>query len=246
MDTPEQTQQKISEIRALRKQAKRWGYVGMAGVVLIALGAVGTIVGSVNSLVQSGPKQDEFLAQLRKGMDEQVVPQTKAIASRTISKLRKDITVEIDKAGGRAPELIDALNLQIATLRKNIPERGGKVLAETVGMELKKRDSRIRTQFPELTETQISSLAENLVSVSHESMDRIAIDTFGSHMDHLAKITLAMDHIAASEPVSNDDEADKFEVSLLVLDLVRDELAAAQVTHADTKAPVAATTGTKK
>lgn len=222
--TPEEVQKQIQELTELRASARRWQIGTTLLIVVILCLGVGSIIKSVYNLTQSGPVQDEFMTQLKTGLNKQVVPELKLITERTLKDVKKDVEKELAKVNKRSPELIQALNKEVGILQAHLPQRGEKILEATLGKELKSREAKIKTMFPNVKEEQVATLVNNLVHESHASMESLSTTLFGPHIKALSGITANIDVIKKTEKLNPDDDIATWETALGVLDILRDDL----------------------
>jgi vacuolar-type H+-ATPase subunit H len=222
--SPQEIQSQISELNALRGQAKTWRIGMILGLLVIVIGCVLLIINAVLGLAKPGPAQDAFMSELKTGMDSQVLTPVKQIAQKTMSDLRKDLEVELKKAGDRAPEIMEALNNELAELQQNIPDRGQRVLQATFGREFELRQKKIEKMFPGVNEEKIAEMVENIISESEASMEHLSHVLFGQHTRSLNGIVDHIDTIKKTEQVDPQEQMATWETALLVFDVLREEL----------------------
>ena len=222
--TPEEVQKQIQELSELRASAKRWQIGTTLLIVVILCLGVGSMLKSVYDLTQSGPVQDQFMTELKSGLNKQVVPEIKTITERTLNDVKRDVEKELAKVNKRAPEVMQAFNKEVQTLQAHLPQRGEKILEATLGKELKSREAKIKTMFPNVKEEQVATLVNNLVNESHASMENLSATLFGPHIKALAGITANLDTIKRTEKLSPDEDIATWETALGVLDILRDDL----------------------
>lgn len=222
--TPEEVERQIQELTELRKRARNWQFGIIITVTAIFIFGIGFIISSVVSLAKTGPKQKEFIAELQAGLKRQVVPELKLIAQRSMNDVKHDVEIELKKVNSRSPELIKALNKEVVVLQKKLPERGEKVLEATLGKELKSREGKIHTMFPDATEEQVSTMVVQLMNESHASMDHLSHTLFRPHIESLSSITHNIDVIKKTEKLDPKTDVATWETALLVVDVLRDDI----------------------
>jgi hypothetical protein len=237
--TPEEVKKQIQELTELRASARRWQIGTTLLIVVILCLGVGSIIKSVYDLTQSGPVQDQFVSELKTGLNKQVVPELKLIAERTMKDVKRDVEKELVKVNKRSPELIQALNKEVGVLQAHLPQRGEKILEATLGKELKAREAKIKTMFPNVKEEQVATLVNNLVHESHASMESLSATLFGPHIKALSGITANIDTIKRTEKLNPDEDIATWETAIGVLDILRDDIKVE-----DSKTPVAIKTVT--
>jgi hypothetical protein len=224
--TTDEIQRQITELKQLRASARRWQIGTTLLIVVILCAGIGSILIAINGLAQPGPVQDQFMAELQGGLKKQVVPELDRIAKSTLNDIKRDVEKELKKVNERSPELMQAFNKELAKLQHGLPQRGEKVLEDTLGKELKAREVKIKAMFPTVKEEQVSTMVNNLVNESHSSMEHLSKTVFGRHLQSLTKITDDLDTIKKTERLNPQDDIANWETALGVLDLLREDMKA--------------------
>lgn len=220
----DEVKKQIAELEALRTQVQRWRMFTVGGVLLVLTVGVVGIISSAVSLTKEGPEQQQFVDEFTGGLKKEVVPTVERIAKQTMVQMKPRVEAELKKLNARAPELGTAFKKEVDKLAVNLPNRGQKVLDGTFGEMLKKREPYIRKMFPDATEAKVSSLANTLVELGHEHAHAISDRLFASHVKALGSITVHLDDIQRTEKVQTGDDVPTWEMGLLMVDLVRDDL----------------------
>lgn len=214
----------IDELEKIRAQSRLWRTLTVLALLAIVVIGVGSIVSAVRGLFSPGATQEEFAGALSSNLQRDVVPQVQSIAQQAIAEIRPQVESELSKLNDRVPELTEASMKQFELLQKNVPDQAEKVLEETLGAALIKKEPKIRAMFPEVTEAKIETAVHN---VSLEATERImhAHDSlFAAHMTALNNIIGNLDKIQRSERVNPKDEKADWEMGMAIFDLVHDEL----------------------
>ncbi len=222
--TPDEVQRQINELNQLRASARRWQVGTTLLVVVILCAGIGSILHAIMGLGQPGPVQDQFMAELQGGLKKQVVPELDRIAKSTLTDVRRDVEKELKKVNERSPEVMAAFNKELGKLQHSLPKRGEKVLEDTLGKELKAREGKIKTMFPNVKEEQVSTMVNNLVNESHASMEHLSKTVFGRHLQALTDITANLDVIKRTEKLNPNDDLASWETALGVLDIMREDM----------------------
>lgn len=220
----EEIQKQIAELAALRSQAKYWRLGVTLGILTLVLGGVAAIVNACYSLAKEGPKQELFISELTTGLKRDVVPSVERIAKQTVNELKPAIEKELKKLNDRTPELMEKFNKEAMLLQNNLPKRGEKVLNNTFGTMLKKREAKVREMFPDATEQKISALVVNLTDEAENQMHSLTERLFGSHLKAITAVFANLETIQTSEAVNTKDEVPTWEMAVLVFDILREEL----------------------
>lgn len=214
----------IQELESLRKQAQFWRLGSVAALLAITLGSLTVMRNSVNGLLQPGPSQDEFATQLSTRLQESVVPQVQALATQTLVQMRPEVEAEVGKLNERVPELSDAFLKEMEALQTNVPKTGQKVLEDTLGAMLLKKESDIKTMFPDATDDKIKALIQN---VNQEAATRILGSQeklFSKPMQSLNGIVGSLQTIHDSEKVPAQAQNADWEMVSAVVDLIHDDM----------------------
>ena len=219
----DEVKKQTEELESLRSQTNRWRIGTALAIILIAFVAVGTIIKGVFGLVQDGDSQKIFMGEVQAHLKTDVLPSLEAIAGQTVKEIKPRIEAELKKMNERSPELAGALHKELLALSGNLPIRGEKVLNATFGAMLKKREGDIRKTYPGVTEEQVSTLVDNLVTTGHEQITSITESLFAPHLKALNVITANIDIIKQSETIDPADEGPTWDTALLIFDILRDD-----------------------
>jgi hypothetical protein len=216
--------QQIRLLHRMRREAAFWRYGSLAVIALTVIYSIATLRNSAMALVQPGPGQTEFSEKLTTALQEDVFPNVQQIATRTLTEMRPEVMASFQKLNDRAPDVSQAALEQLNLLQQNLPTRSEKVLNETFSAEMKKRESKIKEMFPDVTEDKMQALVTNLTDAGQKRMPRIADQLIGKHISAVNGVVTDIRKIQDQEKVPAQSEAATWEMTLAVLDLVRDDL----------------------
>lgn len=224
--TTQDVRSEIQQLESLRKQAQFWRLGTVAALLLTTVGSLTLMRNSVNGLLRPGPTQDQFASNLSTRLQGSVVPQMQALASQTLVQMRPEVEAEVGKLNGRVPEISDAFLKEMDALQTNVPKTGQKILQETLGVMLTRKESEIKTQFPDADDAKIKSLIQN---VQGEAATRILGSQdkmFSKPMQSLNRIVGGLQTIHDSEPVPAQAKNADWELVSAVVDLMHQDMQA--------------------
>lgn len=223
MDSDEVKRQ-VQELERLRAEIRWWRLGSMLAILLITVVCVATIASAVNGLVREGPRQQVFVDKVSEGFQQNVMPQVQTIASQTLTEIRPQVEAEFGKLNERAPEIAQASIKEFEILQRNLPERGEKVMTDTFGAMLKEKEPKIREMFPEATEENVAALVTNLTEVGQERVVLVNDKLFSGHMNAMNRIVEDLTFIQHAEAGNTKGMEPSWEMAILLLDLVREDL----------------------
>ncbi|MES2460452.1 MAG: hypothetical protein V4671_07700 [Armatimonadota bacterium] len=239
--------QQIRQLRQMRREATWWRLGSLAVIALTVVYSIATLRSSALALVQPGPGQTEFTNKLTAGLQQDVFPNVQQIATQTLTEMRPEVMTAFEKLNERTPEVAQASLEQMELLQQNLPARSEKILDETFSAEMKKREGTIKEMFPDVTEEKMQTLVTNLTQAGQKRMPQIADRLIGKHVSAVHGIVGNITTIHDQEKVNAGSEAATWEMTLAVVDLVRDDLREMAPPEAKTGGakPVAAAASTK-
>lgn len=229
--TPEEVANQIKELETLRGQLRRWRLVVPLATIAIVCHGIFTIYRAGEDLFADGPPREEFVAAFADGLKREVQPSVERIAQQTYSETKRAVEKELARLNDRTPEMAGALKKEVELLISNIPRRGEKVLQDSFGTMLRKREADIRKMYPDVTEQKVASLVLGLTDVAHQRLDHITQQLFSPHLESLSHIMDDMARIQRTEAVSTGEDLASWDMALVVFDLIRDEFAELQATE---------------
>jgi hypothetical protein len=246
-NTPIQTQdvaQQIQQLKQMRRESALWRYGSLAVIALTVVYSIATLRNSAYALVEPGPGQTEFTTKLTEGLQKDVFPNVQQIATQTLTEMRPEVMTSFQKLNDRTPEVAQASLEQLTLLQQNLPSRSEKVLDETFSSELKKREGKIKEMFPDVTDEKMQTLVTNLSAAGQKRMPGIADQLIGKHVAAVNGIVNDIMTIHAGEKIPAGSEAANWEMTLAVVDLLRDDLREMAPAEAKTAASTASAKST--
>ncbi len=228
--------QKIQELQSTQSQVRFWRTLTVVAVILIVVTCVGLMSAAVNQLRTPTAAQDEFVRELMAGVNQDVVPQLQQIASAAAADLAPMVQDELNQLNLRAPDFAEALRKELHQLTINITDRGEKVLDETIGEIVRKRQQFIEKEFENVTPEKAQTMAENLATIAEERIEHLSDTFFAEHIVALNRITENLHKIQQAELAAVRHEVPNWEMALLFFDIVRDELRGIETLNAPTGA----------
>jgi hypothetical protein len=228
--------QKIQELQSTQSQVRFWRTLTVIAVILIVVTCVGLMSGSVTRLTSPGETQEEFIRELMAGVNQDVVPEVQRIARVAAADVAPLVQAELNQLNLRAPDFAEALRKELYSLSINVTSRGEKVLDETVGNIVKKRQNWIEQEFEGVTPEKAQTMAENLVTIAHDRIEHLSDTFFADHIVALNQITENLHQIQQAELANVRHEVPNWEMALLFFDIVRDELRGIETLNVPTHA----------
>jgi len=207
----------------LRSQAARWRFGIPVAVIAIITICILMIYDSAQQLAQPGPAQEVFISEVKKGMDEDVMPIVRHAAYQTFNDTKNAVRAEFENISTRTPEFATALQSEAQLLVRNIPRRTESELSEILANAMAKQELTINELFPNLEEEQVASLLNQLVDLGKEQADYVGEKLFEPHLVRINNIVDDLQIIRKSESLRPGDTIDSWEMALLVFDILRDE-----------------------
>jgi hypothetical protein len=215
---------RIAELDKLRTELRWWRWGTSIAIAIVLVSCLWKLNNSVQSLTHEGPEQQMFVSELNQGLQRDVVPNLQHTISSTITSVQPQVIDALKGLNGRIPDLTQTATNQFAILQKDLPAKSQQILSTTYGNLLAKRKDQIRKLYPNVTEEQIEAV---LASLSDEGQKQLALanqELFGPQQRVLYRIMKNLDTIRAQE-ASNASKTDpSWEMGVIMLDLVRDDL----------------------
>jgi len=216
--------EQIRDLHRMRREAAFWRYGALAVITLTVIYSISSLRNSALALAEPGPAQTEFTTKLSDGLQRDVYPNVQRIAAQTLTEMRPQVMASFQKLNDRTPEVAQASLAQLNELQTNLPVRSEKVLDETFTNELQKRESKIKEMFPDVTEDKIKALVANMKAAGEKRLPNVADKIMGKHVDAVNGIMGDVVKIHEQEKVNGASEAATWEMTLAVMDLVRDDV----------------------
>lgn len=216
--------QKIQELQSTQSQVRFWRTLTVIAVILIVVTCVGLMSAAVTQLTTPSASQEEFVRELMAGVNQDVVPQLQQIASSAAADIAPMVQDELNQLNLRAPDFAEAMRKELYQLTVNLTDRGEKVLNETVGDVVRKREGFLENEFQNVTRDKAETMADNLATIAHERIEHLSDTFFAEHIVALNRITENLHKIQQEELANVRHEVPNWEMALLFFDIVRDEL----------------------
>lgn len=221
---PSTTEGQIRELESVRKQINLWRGGSGAVIVLTMAICLGLLYKDAMALAHDGPTQKQFVGQLQEGMDKEVVPRLKDVASRTLTEMQPVVQKEFVALNQRVPELTQASMKQVDELRTSLPQRASKTLDETFDKAFRDKEADIKKMFPDATEDQVKTLFTNLAEMTKTRSQAVGTELVAPHVAELEAIQKDMDTISGTEGSRPGDNGNDWEMGLSIFEVLRDDV----------------------
>ena len=221
--SPETTSNKIAELHSLRSQVTRWRLGIPLAVIAIITGCILMIYSSVESLATPGAAQEEFVDNVKNGMEDRVVPIVKRAAYQTFHDTKNAVQDELEKLSDRTPEFAGLLRSEVEALVENVPSRTETELSEILADTLAKQDGKISELFPDAEEDRVAEIVSQLTAMAKDQADHVSDKLFEPHLVTINNIIEDLNVIRKSESIRPGDTLASWEMALLVFDVLRNE-----------------------
>jgi hypothetical protein len=221
---PSMTQTRIEELERVRKEIGYWRSGAFGVVALAVVASAGLLFSDARGLVAQGPTQDRFVAKLKDGLNEQIVPRIKDVAGSALSQMQPVVQAEFTKLNERVPEVTEASLKQLDELQASLPKRCEKVVQETLGKAIQDGEPEIRAAFSDLNEESLNQLVTNLTHMAATRSSHIGETLLAPHMEAMKRIHSNLGRIASSEPSAAGESMDDWQMGLAVFDVLRSDV----------------------
>ncbi len=215
---------KIEQLQKLKNQLRYWRWGALAAGVFIVIACVDTIHGAVDGLASKGPQQEKFVSHLSTGLQRDIVPMLEQMAGQTLREVKPEVEGAFQTVNNRVPELANATLTELEALKTNLPKRGEKVLTDSFGEMLARKEEKLHSMFPEATDEQITRLLTNLAESATSEASIANEELFSKHREALEKIYANLETIRNAEGHKLASVDPNWEMGLLVLDIFRHDL----------------------
>jgi len=222
----EAVQQKFAELDALNRQMRHWKIGASIACAVIIITGVMVLRGAAVKLVNKGPQQEQFIAELSSGMQRDVVPVVTTLTMSTLDKLVPSVKTELAKLEARTPELSQKLLQELDLLGKEMPVRINQTLEATMGQVIRDREVKIRAMFPEVTEQTVGLMVKHLSGESQKRLNNIGQDIMNPYADAIQGIFADANQIRELERDAIKDVTVTWEVAVLCANLLHENLKA--------------------
>lgn len=216
--------QKIQELQSTLSQVRFWRTLTVVAVILIVVTCVGLMSAAVNQLVSPTETQQKFMKELVAGLNQDIVPEVQRMASVAAADIAPTIQDQLNQLNSRTPEFADAARHELYKLSLDVSDKSEKVLDQTIGGILKKRQDWIEKNFSGVTPEKAQTMADNLVSIAHDRVEHLSDTLFAEQVTALNRITENLHKIQEEELPNVQQEIPNWEMGLLFFDVLREEL----------------------
>lgn len=216
--------QKIQELQSTLSQVRFWRTLTVIAVILIVVTCVGLMSAAISQLTGPTETQQKFMQELVAGLNQDVVPELQRMASVAAADMAPTIQDQLNQLNLRAPEFAEAIRKELYKLSLDVSSKSEKVLDESIGGIVKKRQDWIEKNFEGVTPEKAQTMTENLTSIAHDRVDHLTDALFAEHVVALNRITENLHKIQEEELANVKHEVPNWEMALLFFDIVRDEL----------------------
>lgn len=212
----------IAEIEALKASAGRLKFRFTLFTVVFVVGCVLSIIFSAKSLAEPGPRHEELMTELKRGMDQTVVPEVRIRASQTVSAIKPVVNEEMEHLKERSDEIAQSFFRELKVMEANLASQTDQILSDTFGAELEAREVAIRKMHPNLTRAKLEFMVNEFYNHFERKVNHLAEDLFTPHMAALGGIVQHIDTIKTSEPDASSDDVN-MDLALLIMNIVNAE-----------------------
>lgn len=220
-------QERIVELDALKAQAARWKFGSTLFTIVVVVGCVLSILNNVKTLTEDGPRREDMTERLKEGINQQVVPEVRMQAQRSLLRMKPMLAEEFQHIDSRSMEVAQRFFRELRVLEGNVADETEGILDETFGAALAAREETVRRLYPEASRERMTRLAHNFYGEFEKVVMKVTEDLFTPHMAALGGVVQHVNKIRDEEKIPPDAEFD-LDVALLVLDIVRNEFDAVE------------------
>ncbi|HEY3782873.1 MAG TPA: hypothetical protein VGL56_17450 [Fimbriimonadaceae bacterium] len=200
-----------------------------------------TLNGSVKALTNSGPQQDEYVQNLKDGMNSSVMPRLRSAFAETITEVQPEIKQSFSKLGKRLPEVTSVAKNQLQALETDLPTKGEAVLNQSFRTIITGKQSAIHQMYPDLTDDQLKTLVSNLANEGEIQARAANQDLFAPHQAKLNDILSNIEKIKTQEAANVKHIEPSWDMAILLLDILREDIKSQEPVNNPTIAKVAST-----
>jgi hypothetical protein len=211
--------EQIRELERLRHQTGRFRLLTIAALIAIVVAAVSAMINSFYGLALAGPKQDVFVKNLSANLQRDLLPVAQRIAGRSLQRLRPAVVAQLQGLNARSPEIAEVALKEMSQMADELPVRAEKILDETVGTMLRKREARLRQMYPGVYDANVPILLQNLNLEVQDQLARTSEKVFNPHLNSIQSILANLEKIKESESVEVAKDVDSWQTAFLFVDV---------------------------
>ena len=257
------TSRAISDIEALeeiREQQRLWRYgTYIGGLIFLVLVLV--IIFKVKSFIPptTDPKQlvketktllvkkdyvgknnwEKLVISLKKGWEKDLQTDLNNILHNTTNTIAQDLIKPWTNLNARSAEVVKAANDQLSLLEGTMPQATETVLRERLERVIRLREKKLKDINPEASKQEIETAVQLLINLGSKHAQAISDELFVDQLVQLDKIFKDMETIHQTERTGAKGEVPNWEMALMVLDILREEVRPLQTSSSisPTKSP---------
>ncbi len=221
---PDIIEKKIQEIDGLRRHARAWRLGAMLGSLALASALLVFLWSASARLLEPGPSNDQFMTDLKAGLQREVTPQLKGLTVQTVRQLVPRVRQEAAKLDTRMPELVNALSTELQTFQNDVPKRVDSVLRVSVVNVVQQSGAKARSLYPDLTDKELQALLATLTDEATRRASNISQHIIAPYTEVLPKMMADLNHIRDTEPVQVANGDLSWEIAAACANLLDDQL----------------------
>ncbi|MGB0578914.1 MAG: hypothetical protein ACPGVU_04355 [Limisphaerales bacterium] len=222
MASSKDIQENIAEIEALKASARRSKFRYTLFTVVFVVGCVLIIIWSAKTLAESGPRHEELMTELKRGVDQHVVPELRVQANRTVAALKPVLNEEMKHLEERSDEIAQSFFRELKLMEGNLAGQTDQIIAETFGAELESREVAIRRMHPTLTSAKLEFMVNEFYNHFERKVNDVAEVLFTPHMAALGGIVTHVETIKESEADASSEDVN-MDLALLIMNIMNAE-----------------------
>ncbi|GEM_PF-2202847 len=226
--------QKIQELQTAQSQIRFWRTLSIIAVILIVVTSVTLISSAIGQLISPGPRQQAFLDDLVKGINQDIVPELQRMGTQAAADVAPIVQSELQKLNEMAPEFAESLRSELYTLSVNVSEDSEQILDDSFRSMIEGRRQWIENNFAGVDREKVDTMLENLTIIAHERVEAFSDAAFAQQIIALNRITEHLQTIQQSEMANVSNDVPTWEMGLLFFDIVRDDLSRVQTLNTET------------
>ncbi|MCG3150331.1 MAG: hypothetical protein PCFJNLEI_03814 [Verrucomicrobiae bacterium] len=220
----EVVQKKFAEIDELNRRLRWWKIGATVSCGVIILTGLFVLRSAALDLINKGPQQEEFVAELAGGFRREVVPEVTTLTMGTLDKLMPVVKTELGQLQARTPELTAKAAQELETLRQEMPARIHETLQESLGKVIAEREAKIRQMFPEMTDAAVARLVANLTRETEARLLNIGSSIMNPYVASMQGIFNDIHLIRELEAETVKNRPVTWEVAVLCANLLQENL----------------------
>ncbi|MEC8929002.1 MAG: hypothetical protein VX705_07305 [Verrucomicrobiota bacterium] len=236
---------KIEALEEIRQQQRLWRYGTYVGalvflvVVLVVISKARSFIPPTtdpNKLVeqtrsmlaktnyQGQNNWEKLVLGLKEGWEKDLRKDLTNILYTTTNSIAKNMVdpwVDLNK---RSADVVKAANSELRQLETTLPQATETVIKEHLKEVILQQDKKLKQINPNAEKKQVELVLQQLIDLSGTHAEKISADLFSEHLVKLDKIFKDMETIHRKEQSGIKGAIPNWEMALLVLDILREEV----------------------